>query len=133
MLNTAVNGSGGGGDESVSLVGTNGREDEKSISGQALPRVPTNMPTNEPPLSTIDKRHEERQIKRGWIEWPAHETKQYGKRRYPRHREWLWDEEKHKWIKSNPVYNYRPDLKPMNEVDYVKYAERRDKARKLGY
>lgn len=99
----------------------------ESIGGHS--RVPTNEKRSSTNENAIGG---QRQIKRGWIEWTARETKKYGKRRYPRYREWLWDGSEQKWIKSSPVY--REDLPDaMNEEDYVKYAKRRDKARKLGF
>jgi hypothetical protein len=91
--------------------------------------VPTNdLPTNETP-STIDRRRQNWQTKRGWIEWTLRETKTMGRRRYPRFRRWEWNGET--WVKSSPIY--RADLDAMDEADYVKFAGRRDRARKLGY
>lgn len=112
----------------ASVGGQRPSEGGKSIGGQgSLPRVPTNgLPTNNEP-STIDRRRENWQTKSGWIEWTLRETKKLGRRRYPRFRRWEWNGAS--WVKSRPIY--RADLDTMDEADYVKFAERRDRARKL--
>jgi len=105
--------------------------DEQGIGGQVIGGHST-MPTNGKGENKASSTNRNFQVKSGWIEWTARETKQYGKRRYPRYREWMWNVSEQKWVKSNPVY--REDLPDaMNEDDYVKYAKRRDRARKLGF
>lgn len=94
--------------------------------------MPTNesVPTNGPP--TIDKKHPNWQTKGGWIEWTKRETKTMGTRRYPRRRKWRWDEEKEDWVKTTPKYSLN-DYDPVDEEDYVKIVERRERAKKLGF